>query len=298
MSSPEINAPHRDRLTLMVLLAVAVHTMIILGIGFTNPPLSPPPEELQRTMEIILAPQQSLTPPDEADFLAQVHQRGSGDAAEEDVLASAPELEPLPLLTEESDENLLPEIAAPAPTPPEQRELTSQRPGSRPPPEERQPEPEQPLPENLTATQLIETSLQSIMRMSSEIERRQQSYREQPRREFISASTEAYRYAAYMEAWREKVERVGNLNYPDEARRQGLSGSLILEVVLRPDGHIESIEVIRSSGHRILDDAAVRIVHLSAPFGPFPESFRDEVDLLHITRTWQFLASDRLRTSR
>ncbi len=97
-----------------------------------------------------------------------------------------------------------------------------------------------------------------------------------------------------MEAWRAKVERVGNLNYPDEARRRKLSGKLQLDVALKPDGSIHSIKVRRSSGKRVLDDAAVRIVKLAAPFARFPESFRDEVDILHIQRTWQFLRTNRL----
>jgi protein TonB len=92
-----------------------------------------------------------------------------------------------------------------------------------------------------------------------------------------------------MEAWRAKVERVGNLNYPDDARKRQLSGSLILDVALNPDGSVNQITVRQSSGHKILDDAADRIVRLAAPFAPFPDDIRAETDILHITRTWQFL---------
>lgn len=92
-----------------------------------------------------------------------------------------------------------------------------------------------------------------------------------------------------MEAWRAKVERVGNLNYPDAARKQNLSGSLILDVALNADGSINQITVRRSSRQKILDDAAIRIVELASPFAPFPEQIRKGTDILHITRTWQFL---------
>ena len=92
-----------------------------------------------------------------------------------------------------------------------------------------------------------------------------------------------------MEAWRAKVERIGNLNYPDAARKRKLSGSLILDVALNPDGSIGQITIRRSSGHKILDDAAIRIVKLAAPFAPFPDNIRKDVDILHVTRTWQFL---------
>ena len=92
-----------------------------------------------------------------------------------------------------------------------------------------------------------------------------------------------------MEAWRAKVERVGNLNYPEEARRRKLAGQLVLDVALNPDGKINQITIRRSSGHKVLDDAAIRIVELAAPYAPFPEEIRAETDVLHITRTWQFL---------
>ena len=287
----------RDRLTITLFIAASLHLLVVVGVGFEHA-LQQPQPNTQRTLEIILAPQQSLTAPEEADFLAQTHQQGSGDLSEHEALASAPELEPVQPLEQEHERNLLPQIAAAPVQPPTPHELTSQQAGARPPPQDRDQPPTPELPENLSASQLIETSMQNIMRLTSEIERRQQSYREQPRRNYISASTEAYLYASYMDAWRDKVERVGNLNYPDEARRQGLSGSLVLEVVLRPDGSIEEIQILRSSGQQILDDAAIRIVRLSAPFGPFPDSIREETDLLHITRTWQFLAGDRLRTTR
>ncbi len=96
-----------------------------------------------------------------------------------------------------------------------------------------------------------------------------------------------------MEAWRQKVERIGNLNYPDEARRRKLSGNLLLDVALNPDGSINEITLRRSSGERALDDAAVRIVKLAAPYAKFPDDIRKDVDILHIERTWQFLSGNR-----
>ncbi len=139
-----------------------------------------------------------------------------------------------------------------------------------------------------TATELLTNSFK-IASLSAEIRRKIESRAERPRRKFISASTKEYNYAAYMEAWRAKVERVGNLNYPEQARKQGLSGSLVLDVALRRDGTIDEITIRRSSGERMLDDAAIRIVELSAPFSPFPQHIKDETDILHIMRTWQFL---------
>jgi periplasmic protein TonB len=139
-----------------------------------------------------------------------------------------------------------------------------------------------------TATQLLTNSFK-IASLSAEVRRKMEAKAKRPRRKFISASTKEYNYAAYMEAWRSKVERVGNLNYPEQARKQGLSGSLVLDVALRRDGSIDEITIRRSSGEQMLDDAAIRIVELSAPFSPFPQHIQDETDILHIMRTWQFL---------
>lgn len=148
-----------------------------------------------------------------------------------------------------------------------------------------------PLP---SATALLTNSFK-IASLSAEVRRKLDAKAKRPRRKFISASTKEYKYAAYMEAWRAKVERVGNLNYPDAARKKNLSGNLILDVALNNDGTVREITVRRSSGHRILDDAAIRIVELSAPFAPFPDQIKKETDILHITRTWQFLNNNRFR---
>ena len=132
--------------------------------------------------------------------------------------------------------------------------------------------------------------------LSAEIDRKLRAYAERPRRKWISARTREHRLAAYMDAWRRRVEHVGNLNYPDEAMRRGLSGNLLLEVALNPDGTIENVALRRSSGEQILDDAAVRIVQLAAPFPAFPENIAEEVDVLHIERTWVFHSDNRFRS--
>ena len=133
----------------------------------------------------------------------------------------------------------------------------------------------------------------AIAALSAEIDRKLRAYAERPRRKWISARTREHQFAAYMDAWRRKVEHIGNRNYPDEAARRGLSGNLLLEVALNPDGTVEEIALRRSSGERVLDDAAIRIVKLAAPFSKFPESIAEEVDILHIERTWIFRSDNR-----
>jgi len=122
----------------------------------------------------------------------------------------------------------------------------------------------------------------------AEISRERQEYQQRPRRKFLNARTQEYKYAAYMDAWRNKVEYVGNLNYPEEAKRRSVRGNVMLDVAIKEDGSVEGVSILRSSGHKLIDDAAVRIVHLAAPFAAFPSDIRAEHDVLHITRTWKF----------
>ena len=129
---------------------------------------------------------------------------------------------------------------------------------------------------------------QVIESLSAALDERLQAYAQRPRRKWITAATREHAYAAYMEAWRRKVERVGNLNYPNEARRRGLSGTLSLDVALNADGSVAEVLLRRSSGEEVLDEAALRIVALAAPFARFPRAIREEVDVLHIERTWVF----------
>ena len=117
-----------------------------------------------------------------------------------------------------------------------------------------------------------------------------------PRRKYITANNKDHRFASYMEAWRAKVERVGNINYPYEVRKKGLSGKLLLDVAILRDGTVQQITIRRSSGKKILDQAAVKIVELAAPFSPLPESITKEVDILHITRTWNFVNDSQFTT--
>lgn len=156
-------------------------------------------------------------------------------------------------------------------------------------PPEPQPEPQpateaEPLP--LGAQQLVHSF--AIANLSAEIQEKLESRAKRPRRKYVSATTQEYRYAAYMEAWRAKVERIGNINYPEEARRRRISGAVMLDVAVNRDGSVADISIRKSSGMTVLDDAAIRSVHLAAPYAPLPPEIRNEVDELHVTRTWKF----------
>lgn len=299
-----------DRLGLTLCLAIIIHAIIVLGVTFSSEDRPAPRYD---TMEIILVQQKSERQK-EAELLAQADLEGGGDTSE-DIRPATPLPPPFP----DNQANL----ATPAkkgPTadkkqsePAEKTEKqiedpstdnkeviaaekeNAEQPVSKRKNKEKQTREkveEKPQPrkkaERPSATQLLTDSFK-VASLSAEIRRKLEAQANRPKRKFVSASTKEFKYAAYMEAWRTKVERVGNLNYPEEARRRNLTGSLILEVALKKDGSIDDIIVRRSSGHKVLDDAAMRIVKLAAPYAPFPDDIREETDILHITRTWQFL---------
>jgi protein TonB len=275
-----------DRLGATLAFSLLAHGVLALGVGFTIDDPAP----LVPTLDIILTQTSGEKPPKQADFLAQSSQQGGGEA-------DTPERprEPQPAPVPKPAPGLAPvPIEASAPRPEReaaQAVLTSTQPAvRRADHRELNPTPPTPLP---TSRQLIERSLE-MARLAAELERQTQAYAKRPKKKFVSASTQEYEFASYMRGWVARVERIGNLNYPDEARRRNLQGQLVLTVAVRRDGSVASIDVVQPSGHAILDEAAIRTVRLAEPFGPLPET-ADKFDELHITRTWQFLPGNVLR---
>ncbi|HEU0187210.1 MAG TPA: energy transducer TonB, partial [Gallionellaceae bacterium] len=147
----------------------------------------------------------------------------------------------------------------------------------------------------LSGQDLVQRSLE-IARLEAQISKDFNAYQMLPKRTFVGARTQEYRYAQYVEDWRVKVERIGNLNYPAQARQQKIFGQLRMTVSIRSDGSVESVEINKSSGHRILDAAAMRIVRLAAPYAPFPPDMRKDTDILSIVRTWTFTSTEHLES--
>ena len=139
----------------------------------------------------------------------------------------------------------------------------------------------------------LATSALAIARMEAQISRQLEEYAKRPRKAFVGSRAQEYRFAQYVEGWRLKVERIGNLNYPDDARGR-VYGSLVLVVSIKADGSLDGVEVMRSSGHQILDRAAERIVKMASPFARFPTDVKRDTDILVITRTWTFAPGDKL----
>jgi protein TonB len=296
--------PGSDLLGYTLLLAVALHAVVILGVGFTPETHEPEMQPRQNLRVVLVRPRpKQEKEEDPTELLAQVNNLGSGDSVEtEPADVPAPDAP----LQEKNAPTVLPPPPAPAvpskpaapterKTPPAKKAVaTTQKSSARKPVAQPAPSPKSNAKKRVTAAQLLASRSAEIARLTDELERKTVTYAQRPRRKAISASTTEYKYAAYLEAWRRKVERIGNLNYPDEARRKRLFGDLLLHVAVRADGSVERVRILHSSGHKVLDDSAIRIVKLAAPFAPFPPDIREETDVLDITRTWQFLSSNRL----
>ena len=147
----------------------------------------------------------------------------------------------------------------------------------------------------LDRSALIAASLE-MDRLQAQIDKRQEEYQKRPKRKFIGARTKEYRFAMYVESWRQKVERIGNMNYPEAAKAQKLYGQLRMTVSIKADGSLEGVVIDQKSNYPVLDEAAKRIVELAAPYAVFPEDIKKDTDILSITRTWTFTQDDQLAT--
>lgn len=278
-----------DRLGLTLFLAGALHGLVILGVGFAPPGPGP---DAARALDVVLLQQSTEDEPETADYLSNTDSAGGGNTEERErprAPVSSPEqaaeagLAPAPL-----------EAGAPEPAPASPEPVLTSPTG-----EERiaqKPEPdEQPEQQRERQSDPVEYDAR-VARLAAEVDNALSEYAQRPRKKFVTARARASPAATYMHDWVQSVERIGNTNYPEAARAQGLSGGLILVVAVRPDGTLHEVEVRSSSGEPVLDAAARRIVRLAAPFEPFPDDLRERTDLLYITRTWEFTQGDRLVT--
>lgn len=274
-------------MALALLASAAVHGMMLTTqFAQINPRLF---EDPNLPMEVVLVNAKSAESPLSPDALAQVNLAGGGNTDEDRRLKS-----PLPASSKSqagSEEAAL--QARLADLEQQAKALLSQlqpngqlqnRPLAAP------PTPTQPA----IDTSQLNQQAREMAQMQARISQQWDEYQKRPKRAFIGANVREYAFARYVEDWIAKVERIGNVNYPEAARRQGIYGSLRLTVSIYSNGHIEAVEVDRSSGSKILDAAAVKIVELAAPYAAFPDDMRQKADILSITRTWTFTRSDQL----
>ncbi|MBX3652184.1 MAG: energy transducer TonB [Burkholderiales bacterium] len=277
----------RTRFGAAGVVSLLFHAFVIFGLTFTVPDL----RELQNSappLEVVLVNTKSQAKPSKSDALAQHNLDGGGNTDAKQRAQS-----PLPAITRDNQTTEL-QLAQKrvAELEREARELLTKK-GAK---SEVASAPDKPSPASETAptvnaTDLVQRSL-AIARLEAQISKDWNAYQERPRRTFVGARTQEYRFARYVEDWRQKIERIGELNYPQAAREQRVYGSLIATVSIRANGSLERIQIERSSGSKILDDATVNIVKLAAPYSAFPENIARDTDILHITRTWTFTRAD------
>jgi protein TonB len=292
MSLPFIagdDRPARDRLLGTALGASIVAHAIVLAIRFSPFDLAmhdrngPP-------LEVALVNAKSKTRPTKAEILAQHRLDGGGNTD-----ANRRAKTPLPVLPRESASTELSVAtqrveALERHTKEMMTQLKSSAPVAAPVPKPNDAAEPTELP---SAGEIMQRTLAAV-RLEAQIAKEMEAYAKRPKRRFVGSRAEEYRFARYVEDWRMKVERIGNLNYPEAAREKKLYGSLLLTVGIRADGSLESIMLDRPSGEKILDSAARRIVEMAAPFAPFPPDIKRDTDILYITRTWTFAPGDSL----
>ena len=283
--------PENDRVLAMAVgTSIVLHAML-LAVHFKFPTFARPQNSEQR-MEVVLVNAKTRERPTKADVLAQANLDRGGTVDERRRARS-----PLPVTEPKNPgrdlsaaQRRVRELEA------KQQELlalareaqakVAQRPTKSTPAEETAAQP--------SGRDLADLAL-AAMRLQAQIDKQIDDYQKRPRKKFIGANAAEYRFAQYEEEWRSKVERLGTVNYPAEARGK-LYGNLRLTVTIRPDGSVDSVELDRSSGLKILDAAAFKIVRMAAPYSAFPASIKRDTDLLVITRTWFFSQGDKIWT--
>lgn len=289
-SRPQPQAPAQapvdtgDRLSFTIFLALAFHAMLIFGVSFKLPDAG----AAAPTLDVTLASHRTEQAPEQADFLAQHNQQASGTEEQARKLTAERRAEFAD--TQVRDINPAPQVQAAAPSERQDQQVTTTVGESK--QKIQLQEDHEPREERLKregALQEQPVLSQEIASLQAQLARQQQEYAKRPRiHRLTSVATRASADAQYLHEWSNRVERTGNRNYPQEALNRRITGSLRLSVSVKPDGTIESVEILQSSGQSILDQAAVQIVHLAAPFASFPAEIRQEYDRLEIIRTWNF----------
>jgi protein TonB len=278
-----------DRFGMTFFLATIFHGMVILGVTFS---VSPPADsKTSPALDIILVQTKSPADVEEADYLAQVSQQGGGDAEEKSrprELFSAPTLSETSGIAKQASVKQVQQQKQN-----EQLSYISQKDADFAIENSNKPTTEN---DKTTVDKSNASDNSRTARLAAEISNTIEQQASTDRTKYLNSSTKEFTPAQYMREWIDRVERVGNLNYPDQARRQKLSGTLILDVTINAKGELIKTDLRQSSGHQILDDAAKRIVKLAAPFSAFPQKLRKEADVIHITRSWEFLNNSSMRT--
>jgi protein TonB len=277
--------PPQRNLTLALGVSILLHA-VVLSVHFKLPQALG--RVTEQALDVILVNAKSATRPHDAQARAQANLDGGGNVDENRRAAT-----PLPASKNSRDgDDVIAARQRVTALEVEQRRMLTQLKSSKTVASTERREPSPQRAPAISGLDLANTAV-SMVRLEGEIARNVEEYNKRPRTAHLGARTSEYRFAQYVEDWRQKVERIGNLNYPEAARGK-LYGSLVLSVTIKADGSIKDILVDRPSNFKVLDDAARNIVRLAGGI-PFPPNIAHEVDEIEITRTWSFTSADRLQ---
>lgn len=280
-----------SRFQYAVLASLVVHAVVLFGITIRPPDLSKL-DSIAPPLEVVLVNAKTTARPHEAEVAAQRNLDGGGNT---DLDRRAKSPLPVARTDKQTSELTLESRRVEQIEREAQKLLTQVKSQTVIDTTSTQPQPETETKVAPSAADIMSRSLE-IVRLEAQIDKQLDAYQKRPRRKFVGARTQEYRFARYIDDWRLKVERVGTLNYPQAARDQKIYGRLRLTVSIKADGSVDAIEINQSSGQKILDEAALRIVQLAAPYAAFPSDISKDTDILSITRTWTFTRSDQLFT--
>ncbi|MBG11629.1 MAG: energy transducer TonB [Alcanivorax sp.] len=286
MAAPQVTAG--DRLGFTLFLALAVHGVLLFGVGFAPEE----PRAAPNSLDVTLATHRADDAPEEADFIAQANQVGSGTEEDKSELTTTEEA---PFSDPDNREVQLQEPTARQPTPVTRQKIIVTRARSERDQASEQQDRNQDDPRRKADQDNADELSREIASLQARLDKQKQAYAKRPRvRRLTSVSAKAHYEAAYIEAFRRKVEATGTRHFPRRALDSNTFGGVRLMVALRRDGGIEEVKVLQSSGHDFLDQAAVQSVRLAAPFEPFTQDMRERMDVLEIIRTWKFDANRRV----
>ncbi len=268
-----------------VISSIAAHVLLIFGVGVKlfDPSQFAAPHNV---MDVVLVNAKSATKPVKADALAQANLDGGGNtdekrrastplpAVEQTAAQNAKQAQERVKQLEQDVKQLMTQARSTAKV--MQAEIAQKASGT---------------PDPISTSDLMQKSIE-IQRLEAQIAKEYDSYQQRPKRKYVGGRTQESRFAPYVDAWRQKIERVGNLNYPSQARARNIHGAVQVTVAIKANGEVEDIEIHTKRADKILTDAVRRTIVLSAPFERFPDSFKRDTDILHITRTWIFGPGD------
>ncbi len=287
--STQPNIGQMDKLLFCLFLAVAFHGLLLFGVGFKIPDLSK--SSMNKTFNVVLAQFESEDKPDKADFIGQADQEAGGES--EKILA--------PSALDKAQFNDPNKQSSEIQLPPQQQTNDQIAPkylassNGRPSDQDKIKDNEDQQNEIPDTDVLLQKSYE-LSGLIANLDNQQINQAKSAVKRQVSASIHRSSDALYLDTWRRKIEEIGNQNYPEKAKQDKIYGNLTLKVAINKNGTINQISVMRSSGKKLLDDAAVRIVRLAAPFKPLSKEMREGTDILEIVRIWRFQADNRVYT--